>query len=42
MDPLKMKDALIEARRQYHQGKKINWKDGLAALWHITHFSLLA
>ena len=27
--------------RAYHQGKKINYKDGLAALWHITRFSLL-
>ena len=25
--------------RQYHQGKKINYKDGLAALWHIIRFS---
>ena len=25
--------------RQYHEGKKINYKDGLAALWHITRFS---
>ena len=24
--------------RQYHQGKKINYKDGLAALWHIVRF----
>ena len=27
--------------RTYRQGKKINWKDGLAALWHIVRFSLL-
>ena len=27
--------------RPYHHGKKINWKDGLAALWHIVRFSLL-
>ena len=27
--------------RAYHQGKKINYKDGLAALWHIIRFSLL-
>ncbi len=27
--------------RQYSQGKKINWKDGLAALWHIIRFNLL-
>lgn len=23
------------------QGKKINWKDGLAALWHLVYFNLL-
>ena len=23
------------------QGKKINWKDGLAALWHLIRFNLL-
>ncbi len=28
--------------RQYSQGKKINWKDGLAALWHIIRFNLLS
>ena len=28
--------------RQYGQGKKINWKDGLAALWHIVRFNLLS
>ena len=28
--------------RQYSQGKKINWKDGLAALWHIFRFNLLS
>ncbi len=27
--------------RQYHQGKKINYKDGLAALWHIVRFRFL-
>ena len=27
--------------RQYSHGKKINWKDGLAALWHIIRFNLL-
>jgi len=27
--------------RAYHQGKKINWKDGLAALGHIVRFNLL-
>ena len=27
--------------RQFQQGKKINWKDGLAALWHIVRFRFL-
>ena len=26
--------------RTYAEGKKINWRDGLAALWHITRFNL--
>jgi glycosyltransferase involved in cell wall biosynthesis len=26
--------------RSYDQGKKITWKDGVAALWHIAVFSL--
>src|SRR3989344_4424078 len=28
--------------RTYQEGKKINWKDGLAAIWHILYFNLLA
>ena len=28
--------------RHYDQGKKINWKDGLAAMWHIVRFNLLS
>lgn len=27
--------------RTYEEGKKINWKDGIAALWHIVKFNLL-
>jgi len=27
--------------RTYAEGKKINWQDGIAALWHILHFNLL-
>jgi len=27
--------------RSYGQGKKITWKDGLAAFWHILHFNVL-
>jgi glycosyltransferase involved in cell wall biosynthesis len=26
--------------RTYAEGKKINWRDGLAALWHIIRFNL--
>ncbi len=26
--------------RTYEEGKKINWKDGLAALWHIIRFNV--
>lgn len=26
--------------RTYGEGKKINWKDGLAAIWHIIKFNL--
>jgi hypothetical protein len=28
--------------RAYAEGKKISWRDGVAALWHITRFNLLA
>lgn len=28
--------------RTYAEGKKINWKDGVAAFWHITKFNLFA
>ncbi|HEY4493177.1 MAG TPA: glycosyltransferase family 2 protein [Candidatus Paceibacterota bacterium] len=27
--------------RTYAEGKKINWKDGLAAIWHIIYFNLI-
>ncbi len=26
--------------RTYEEGKKIGWRDGVAALWHIVHFNL--
>ncbi len=26
--------------RTYKEGKKINWKDGVAAVWHIVRFAL--
>ena len=28
--------------RTYGQGKKINWKDGVAALWHIIRFNIFS
>jgi len=28
-------------RRTFDEGKKIGWKDGVAALWHIVHFGWL-
>ena len=28
--------------RTYAEGKKIGWKDGVAAIWHIIKFNLLA
>jgi len=28
--------------RNYLEGKKITWKDGVAALWHILYFNLFA
>jgi hypothetical protein len=28
------------AGRTYDEGKKITWRDGLAALWHILRFNL--
>ncbi|HEY2163704.1 MAG TPA: glycosyltransferase family 2 protein [Gemmatimonadaceae bacterium] len=28
--------------RTYAEGKKIGWKDGIAALWHITKFNLFS
>lgn len=26
--------------RTYHEGKKLNWKDGLAAVWHVIRFNI--
>ena len=28
--------------RTYAEGKKIDWRDGLAALWHVLRFNLLS
>ena len=28
--------------RTYQEGKKIGWKDGLAAIWHIIRFNLFS
>lgn len=30
------------AGRTYREGKKIKWKDGVAALWHIVRFNLFS
>lgn len=27
--------------RRYEEGKKVTWRDGLAALWHIAYFNFL-
>ena len=26
--------------RTYNEGKKLDWKDGLAAIWHIIRFNV--
>jgi hypothetical protein len=28
--------------RTYAEGKHINWKDGLAAIWHVIRFNLFS
>ena len=43
----KLKVRVFEVGIRYHgrtyaEGKKITWKDGVAALWHIIHFNLLS
>lgn len=30
------------AGRTYAEGKKINWRDGVAAIWHILRFNLIS
>jgi glycosyltransferase involved in cell wall biosynthesis len=30
------------AGRTYAEGKKINWRDGIAAFWHITKYNLFS
>jgi glycosyltransferase involved in cell wall biosynthesis len=32
--------SISYAGRTYAEGKKIGWRDGVAALWHILHFNL--
>ena len=32
--------AISYAGRTYEEGKKIDWRDGVAALWHIIRFNL--
>jgi hypothetical protein len=37
---LKIKELPIQYRpRNYAEGKKIAWKDGIAAIWHIIKFN---
>jgi len=37
----KIKEVPISYKgRTYKEGKKINWKDGLAAIWHIFRFNI--
>jgi len=41
----KLKFRIIEVPisytgRTYEEGKKINWKDGIAAIWHIIRFNI--
>ena len=33
--------AISYSGRTYAEGKKITWRDGLAALWHVLRFNLL-
>jgi len=33
--------SISYAGRTYEEGKKINWKDGVAAFWHIIKYNLL-
>lgn len=35
-----MEYAISYYPRNYHQGKKITWKDGIAAIWHILYYSI--
>ena len=38
---IKIKELPISYKpRSIAEGKKINWKDGLAAIWHIIRFNL--
>ena len=38
---LRLREIPVSYRpRSYGQGKKITWKDGVAALWHIVHFNV--
>ena len=36
-----LRGAISYSGREYREGKKITWRDGIAALWHITRFNLL-
>ncbi|MDO8426857.1 MAG: glycosyltransferase family 2 protein [Deltaproteobacteria bacterium] len=34
--------SISYAGRTYEEGKKINWKDGVAAFWHLIRFNLFS
>lgn len=34
--------SISYAGRTYDEGKKINWKDGIAAFWHIIRFNIFS
>lgn len=34
--------SISYAGRTYEEGKKINWKDGVAAFWHIIRFNIFS
>ena len=39
---VRLREVPISYRpRSYGEGKKITWKDGMAALWHIVRFNML-
>jgi hypothetical protein len=33
--------GILYAGRGYEEGKKIGWRDGIAAIWHIFYFNII-